>query len=132
MALLPRNFNLVLCLLFLSLFFSHLSQTLLAFLSHYTPHPHPPLALQDSASVPGCWHNTDGPGSSRDVNLKERCLLWDFHCTEEALLLFLFTSFYHRLLDFFFLKLQKLLLPANFDFAYRFLSVLSTAHTFPC
>lgn len=51
-------------------------------LSSHPRHPH------ISISVPGCWRNTDGPGSGKDVNLRERCLLWVFHCQEETLLVF--------------------------------------------
>lgn len=93
MAFLPRNFNLVRCLLFLSLF-SHLSHTLLPLSSHiHLPHV--------SVFVPGCWHNTDGLGSGKDVNLRERCLLWVFvlsrgntSCVSICLILSLLTGIY--------------------------------------
>lgn len=84
--LLPRYFNLVLCLFFLPLF---LPLSLSPLISSHTHLPH------ISVSMPGCWHNTDGTGSGKDVNLRERCLLrvgFFFICQEEKLLVFLFST----------------------------------------
>lgn len=123
MAFLPRSFNLLLCLFFL---FPHpLCVTLLALSSHaHLPHI--------SVSVPGCWHNTDGPGSGKDVNLRERCLLWIFHCRGETLLVPLFALpcliIAHWNL---FFKLWKLLVSANWAMCIDFcLCVECSLHTF--
>lgn len=88
----------------------------------------PRISLQSFASVPGCWHNTDGPGSGEDVILKERCLLWDFHWRVEAPLVFLLTLFCSR----FFPTPKKLPLLPSLTCAYRFLSGPNAGHTFPC
>ena len=83
-------------------------------------HPHLPHI---SVSVPGYWHNTDGPGSGKDVNLRERCLLWVFHCWEETLLVFLFalSRFIIAHWNLFF-KLRKLHVSANCGSVYWSLS----------
>lgn len=56
-----------------------------------------PLPLSSSAHLPyisvsvqGCWRNTNGPGTGKNVNLRERCLLWVLHCWGGVFLLVLF------------------------------------------
>lgn len=66
-----EKFNLVLCL-----FSFHPPFTVFP-----TSHSH---LLHISVSLPGCWHNTDGRGTGKDVNRSERCLFLVFHCREET------------------------------------------------
>lgn len=88
-----------------------------------------PLPLSSSAHlphisvfVPGCWQNTDGPGSGRDVNLRERCLLWFFSLSRgnTSCVSVCHIPIIARWNLFF--KLWKLPVSANCGFVYRYLS----------
>lgn len=109
------------CVYSFCLFLSPLSLSLAPALS-LTPlspssHAHFP---HFSVTVPGCWHNTDGPGSGKDVNLRERCLLWDFHCREETRLVFLFALSHSVIAHWnLFFKLWKVPVSANCCSVYR-------------
>lgn len=77
-----------------------------------------------SVPVPGCWHYTDGPGSGKNVNMRERCLSGVLHCQEEVFLLVLFFALSHSIIAHWnlFFKLWKLPVSANCGSVYRFLS----------
>lgn len=87
------------------------------------PFPHIPIS---PTSLFLCQHNTDGLGSGEDVNLRERCLLWVFHCQEESLV-FLFTSNCRSVIADWNLFFE--LVPSSFGSPYWFLSVLNTECT---
>lgn len=82
-----------------------------------------PLIPISPTSLFLCQHNTDGLGSGEDVNLRERCLLWGFHCQDESLVL-LFTSNCRSVIADWNLFFK--LVPSYFGSVYWFLFVLNT------